>query len=394
MENKKIALFTGNRAEYGLQIPILRAIKEHPNLEYILIVSGAHLDPSYGKTIEEIKSDGFNIHEEIDIGDGGKDLFSTSHSIGSGICEITKAIEKHKPDIFIVYADRFESFAASIAASQTNTITVHIEGGDLTEGGALDDSVRHAMTKLCHFHCVTNKESHDRVISMGEETWRVHTVGYPAIDLIENNEFIQPDDIGSLINININQPIIIFTQHSVTNKYEEASNQLMPSIEALQKLADENYQVIITYPNNDAGGNKIYNKLQEYSNNNNIFLRQSLGRKLYWGILNLSKQDITPVVCVGNSSSGIKETGAFGCPAVNIGSRQSGRLRGENIIDVGYNINEIYDAVKKSLTDDAFIRKCKGSTNPYGIGGAGKSIAKIVNSIELNDISRTKKMTI
>ena len=174
---KRIAIFTGNRAEYGLQIPILRAIDDNPNLEYYLIVSGAHLDPSFGSTVEEIERDVFTIHEKVDIGSGGSDLISTSEIIGTAVIKLTKIIKKSKPDIFLVYADRYESFAAAIASSQTNTITAHVEGGDLTEGGALDDNVRHAMTKLSHLHYVTNSDSYNRVLSMGEEEWRTHLVG-------------------------------------------------------------------------------------------------------------------------------------------------------------------------------------------------------------------------
>tara|TARA_B100001057_G_scaffold473319_1_gene537657 strand:+ start:185 stop:1366 length:1182 start_codon:yes stop_codon:yes gene_type:complete len=391
---KTVALFTGNRAEYGLQIPILRALKESADLDYILIVSGAHLDPDYGKTLDEIESDGFEIHEKIDIGKGDINLVSTSYAISKGIQEITKIIEKRKPDYFLVYADRYESFAAAIAASQTNTITIHVEGGDLTEGGALDDSVRHAMTKLSHLHCVSNKDSHERVLSLGEESWRVHTVGYPAIDLIKNKEFLNPKEIEMQLDINLDKPIIIFTQHSVTNKFEDAKDQLSPSLDALEQISnDKGVQCIVTYPNNDAGGEEIYKTLNKFSKDNgNIILRKSLGRELYWGLLNLSRNKHI-IICVGNSSSGIKETPAFGCPTVNIGTRQEGRLRGDNIIDTKYDKNEIYNAILKCLEDKKFQQQCSSCENPYGMGGAGEKIVNIISSIEKNDKILTKKMT-
>ena len=145
---RKIAVFTGNRAEYGLQVPILKAIDQHPDLDYFLIVSGAHLDTNFGKTIEEIKDDGFKIGATINLKNGGKDLISTASSIGEGVVKITEVINKCKPDIFLVYADRFETFSAAIASSQTNTVTAHVEGGDITQGGALDDNVRHATMQL------------------------------------------------------------------------------------------------------------------------------------------------------------------------------------------------------------------------------------------------------
>ena len=392
---KKIALFTGNRAEYGLQIPILEAIKNHPNLDYCLFVSGAHLDPAYGHTVEEIESDGFKIHEHIDIGKGDTDLFSTSYAISKGISEITKCIEKHTPDIFIVYADRYESFAAAISASQTNTVTIHIEGGDITEGGALDDSVRHAMTKLSHFHCVTNQEAFERIKAMGEEEWRIKLVGYPAIDLISKNDFTKPENLKSIFELDFNQPILVFTQHSVTTQFEEVTSQLIPSINAINRCANEGIKCIVTYPNNDAGGDKIYQYLDSnLIDSKNILLTKSLGRKNYWGLLNLTRESIANIICVGNSSSGIKETATFKCPTVNIGSRQEGRLRGSNIIDVTYNENEIYNGIQKALFDESFKEQCRNTNNPYEIGGAGKLIAELVDSIEINSITRTKKMTI
>ena len=398
MKNKKkrIAIFTGNRAEYGLQIPILRAINSHPDLDYYLIVSGAHLDPAFGSTIEEIQKDGFTIHEQVDIGVGGSDLISTSEIIGNAIIKLTNIIKKSKPDIFLVYADRYESFAAAIASSQTNTVTAHVEGGDLTEGGALDDSVRHAMTKLSHLHYVTNLNSYERILAMGEEEWRTKLVGYPAIDLIENNEFINSEDINKYIDINPAKPIIIFTQHSVTNKFELAREQLTPSLEAIYKAAKERLiQCIFTYPNNDAGGIEIFNIINEFASKiDNSIVKESLGRKLYWGLLNLSRTSENNIICMGNSSSGIKETATFKCPTINIGSRQSGRLRGTNIIDCDYNAEEIYDAIIKCLDDKNFKIICENSTNPYGLGGAGFKIAESLSSVECNDKMLTKKMTI
>ena len=393
---RKVAIFTGNRAEYGLQVPILKEIIKNKNLEYFLIVSGAHLDPSFGKTVNEIKEDGFKIHETINLNSGGENLISTANSIGKGVIEITKILGKYKPDIFIVYADRFETFAAAIASSQTNTVTAHIEGGDITQGGALDDNVRHAITKLSHLHFTTNEQARNRILAMGEEKWRVHTVGYPGIDLINASDFTSTTEIESKIQINIDKPIIIYTQHSVTNKYTMADQQLKPALKAISKLvAIRDIQCILTYPNNDAGGKNIFLSLEKFcSENNNISLYQSLGRKLYWGLLNLAKNPKYRIACVGNSSSGIKETPAFGCPVVNIGTRQSGRLKGNNVLDCDYDELQIYNSIYKCLFDEKFRNFCRNSLNPYGIGNAGKKIVDIISTIDIDDNLLTKKMTI
>lgn len=396
MDKKIVAIFTGNRAEYGLQFPILKAVKEHPALEYRLLVSGAHLDDNFGRTLEEIESDGFEISAQIDIEMDADSLFSTAQAIGSGILNISKTLSEIKPDMMVVYADRFEGLAAVIASTQMNVPTAHIEGGDITEGGALDDSVRHAMTKLSHLHFTTNQQATNRILAMGEEDWRVHTVGFPAIDLISESNYAKPSEIESELDIDINKPIILFTQHSVTTEFDESVNQLLPSLKALLRHAKEDVQVILTYPNNDAGGKKIIDELENIKekNINNIHVHISLGRYLYHGILGLSLDNSKNVVCVGNSSSGLKETPAFFCPTVNIGSRQDSRLRGGNVIDSDYDEDEIYNAIHKCLYDNDFRKKCFNSPNPYWLGDAGKKIAEILASINLNKELIRKKMTL
>ena len=395
MKRRKIAIFTGNRAEYGLQYPILRAIDKHPDLDYSLIVSGAHLDNNFGKTLNEIKKDGFKIDREIKIEMDSETLFSTAQAIGSGIQEISKALEEIAPDIMVVYADRFEGFAAIVASTQMNIPTAHIEGGDLTEGGALDDSVRHAMTKLSHLHFTTNQQASNRILGMGEEKWRVHTVGFPAIDLISENNYASEDELIEKYNLDTKKPIILFTQHSVTTEFDQASFQIRPSLNALKKLANENFQIIITYPNNDAGGKQIIKSINEFfpKSTSNIQIHDSLGRYFYHGLLGLAKKRSSQIVCVGNSSSGIKETPAFSCPTVNVGSRQEGRLRGKNVIDVEYSETQILEAIRKSLSKD-FKLKCESVENPYWLGDAGPKIAKVLSKIELNSKIIRKKMTL
>ncbi|MBU0518269.1 UDP-N-acetylglucosamine 2-epimerase (hydrolyzing) [bacterium] len=382
MDNRIIAVFTGNRAEYGLQYPILKAINEHPQLDYRLIVSGAHLDDSFGRTIEEIRNDGFEISAEVKIDMADDTLTSTAQAIGSGVISMSQALEQIKPHYLAVYADRFEGFAAVIAGTQMNVPTAHIEGGDITEGGALDDSVRHAMSKLAHLHFTTNQQASNRLLAMGEEKWRVHTVGFPAIDLIALGKFARPEEISAKLKLDLNRPVVIFTQHSVTTQFDQAEAQLLPSLEAIRKLANDGVQIILTYPNNDAGGRKIIDGLKKFAADRieNTRVARSLGRHLYHGLLALARHPSIRVACVGNSSSGIKETPAFGCPAVNIGSRQKGRLRGVNVIDVDYHSQAIYDAVRRCLLDPSFRQDCRSGENPYGVGDAGKKIADCLAS--------------
>jgi UDP-hydrolysing UDP-N-acetyl-D-glucosamine 2-epimerase len=395
MSKRKIAVFTGNRAEYGLQFPILKAIEEHPDLECQLLVSGAHLDSDFGKTLQEIENDGYRIAAEIKIEMQEDSRTATAHAISSGIDAVSKALDKLQPDIMVVYADRFEGFAAVIAATQMNIPTAHIEGGDLTEGGALDDSVRHAMTKLSHLHFTTNAQATNRILAMGEESWRVHTVGFPAIDLISEGNYASPDEVKERLGLDLDRPVVLFTQHSVTTEFELAEQQLTPSLEAITSLAKEGVQVVLTYPNNDAGGRMIIDALKAFGSRgvSGTQLHQSLGRYLYHGVLALAKDENHRIVCLGNSSSGIKETPVFGCPTVNIGSRQQGRLRGGNVIDADYHKRSILDAVHKCLHDDGVRTICKNTDNPYYLGDAGKKIATVLGSVELGQKLIRKAMT-
>jgi UDP-hydrolysing UDP-N-acetyl-D-glucosamine 2-epimerase len=394
MKKRIVGVFTGNRAEYGLQFPILKALSQHPQIDYRLVVSGAHLDKNFGKTMGEIQKDGFTVHSEVKIEMGDDTLFGTAQAIGSGILSISKALSELRPDLWVVYADRFEGFAAVIAGTQMNIPTAHIEGGDITEGGALDDSVRHAMTKLSHIHFTTNEEAAERVRSLGEETWRVHNVGFPIIDLIADGIFAKPEELKSIYNLDLNRPVILFTQHSVTTQYDEAIRQLEPSLRVLADLAKEGVQVIMTYPNNDAGGRALIAELEKFMSQGipGIQLHKSLGRYNYHGVLNLCGK-VLPGACVGNSSSGIKETPVFGCPTVDIGSRQEGRLSSTNVLRANYDYDSLMKQMRKALFDKDFRKICSTCENPYGKGGSGKKIAEVLASVELGHKLITKKMS-
>jgi UDP-N-acetylglucosamine 2-epimerase (non-hydrolysing)/GDP/UDP-N,N'-diacetylbacillosamine 2-epimerase (hydrolysing) len=396
MPKRKIAIFTGNRAEYGLQYPIIRAVDQHPDLEYRLLVSGAHLDSNFGRTLSEIQEDGFRVDAEVKIEMDSDSRIATAQAIGSGVLAVSRALDELRPDVMVVYADRFEGFAAVIAATQMNIPTAHIEGGDLTEGGTLDDSVRHAMTKLAHMHFTTNQQASNRILAMGEEPWRVHTVGFPAIDLISEGRFAAPAEIVEKLGLALARSIVLFTQHSVTTEVDQAVMQLAPSVEAMCRLAAEGVQVIMTYPNNDAGGRLIIAGLVALDERKvaGIQVHRSLGRHLYHGVLALARDPAVRVVCVGNSSSGIKETPAFGCPTVNIGSRQQGRLRAGNVIDARYDADEIVVAVRKCLNDEAFRDTARTSLNPYYLGGAGIKVAEALAAVQLDQTLLRKSMTL
>lgn len=379
-----VAIFTGNRAEYGQAFPIISAIAEDARLEYRLLVSGAHLNEDFGRTVAEIENDGFTVHHEVEITGVDDGLAGTVESIGSGVLSTGQILAKIEPDLVLVSADRFESFAAMIASTQLGLPTAHIEGGDLTEGGALDDSVRHALTKLAHLHFTTNDDATRRLLQMGEEAWRVHTVGLAMLDLVAQRSFATPTEVAAALQLDLSRPVVAFTQHSVATENQHAVEQVGPSLEALRRLADEGVQVVVTFPNNDAGGRRIIEEIQRFTTAHPGFtVRPHLGRRLYHGLLWVCGH-AGRGVCAGNSSSGIKETPAFGCPTVDIGSRQSARLRAANVIEVGYDADAIEAAVRTGLFDDAWRRHCLEVDNPYGRGDAGARIAEVLATVPID----------
>lgn len=392
-QKRLIAIFTGNRAEYGLLSPIIRAVNEHPDLECRLLVSGAHLNEDFGATKREIEADGFTVHAEIRMESPGDTLYATTLSIASCIRSMADALDRLRPDMLLVYADRFEGLAACVAGTQMGIPTAHVEGGDLTEGGALDDSVRHAMTKLAHLHFTTNEEAASRVLRLGEESWRVFNTGFPAVDLIRAGNFASPEELAARYGIDPQQPLVLFTQHSVTTEFEQATRQVVPSLEALSRLAAAGVRLILTYPNNDAGGGRIIKELEAFrAAHPSAILERSLGRYNYYGVLNLAGR-VGRGVCAGNSSSGVKETPAFGCPCVNIGSRQQGRLRGDNVLDAPYDADAIETALRRALWDEDFRKQCLEGRNPYGEGNTGVRVAQTLASIELGTRLCRKLMT-
>ncbi|MCK4809402.1 MAG: UDP-N-acetylglucosamine 2-epimerase (hydrolyzing) [Candidatus Omnitrophica bacterium] len=393
-EKRKTAIFTGNRAEYGLLYPIIKAISNHPKLDYFLLVSGAHLDEKFGYTKEEIEKDGFKVYKEVKVEAKTDTLCSTTQTIGHTIINVSKILDKLKPDFLVVYGDRFEVLGAVIAGSQMSIPIAHIEGGDVTRGGALDDYVRHAITKLSHLHFTTNKEAASRIAKLGEEKWRIFNVGFPVIDLIKEGKFADSQEIENRFGIHSEKPLIVFTQHSVTTELSEVESQMKPALEALEYFAEKDTQVILTYPNNDAGGRRIIHELKKMQKKKipNMFFCPHAGRYYYHGLLNICGKT-GKGVCVGNSSSGIKETPAFGCPFVNIGTRQKGRLRSTNVIDAHYNKKHIIVAVNKALFDKRFRARCKQCKNPYGEGESGKKIANILATIKIDKDLIQKKIT-
>ena len=383
---KKVAVFTGSRAEFGLQLPLLNELKESKNIDLTLLIGASHIDKEYGLTINEVKEYGFDSNYLIDFKHESENLINNSLTISNGVELVAHALREINPDLFIVYADRYEGFAALIASTQMGIITAHFEGGDITEGGTFDDSVRHAMTKLAHIHFTTNEEASKRIEQMGEEKENIFTVGLPSVDLILDNQFTSEEEINKKYKLENTENIIIFTQHPIPIEKDTISKEFQAIENSFKRLKKGNLRIICTYPNSDIGGKEIIHILREWENNYEfIDLYESLGRKDFHGLLNLNNTLSSKRVCyVGNSSAGIKETPALKCPSVIIGDRQLGRLHSTNVLFSKVDEVDILNNIKYVFENEEFINKCKTSINPYGDGTMAKKSLKIIENLNLD----------
>lgn len=390
---KKIAVFTGNRAEYSMLNHFIKKLQNDSELDSVLIVSGAHLDKNFGYSVDEIKRDGHRIDYLVPFNRVGLSFVSLAQAIAQGIMEISKCLEDCRPDIVLISADRYESFAAMIAATQMGIPVAHHEGGEVTLGGTFDDSVRHAMSMLAHLHFTTNDKARERLIKMGEEPWRVFTVGSALYDYINESKLATKKEIEEEFQINFDNPLVLLTLHPLALDLNNLEYQIKSCLTALGSL-DASIQVIATYPNNDVGGDAIIRYYKKYASSLsvNLVLKSYLGAKLYHGILALAQDPQIKVACVGNSSSGVKDTPFFKCPSVNIGDRQAGRLRAENVLDCDFNEVAITKAIYKALFDNDFRNKCLNLKNPYGDASPSEQMLKILKNIKIKPELLKKKL--
>jgi GDP/UDP-N,N'-diacetylbacillosamine 2-epimerase (hydrolysing) len=369
---RRIAYITGTRADYGLFSEPLRRIREHPALELGLIVTGMHLEPRFGDTVKEIEAAGMPIVGRVRNllpGDRGSDQ---ARSIGNAVLGITDALEEFRPDVVIVLGDRGEMLAGAIAAIHLNIAVAHVHGGEVS--GTVDELVRHAISKLSHVHFAATQEAADRLERMGELAANIHVVGASGLDYLSRFDPVPDAEIEVELGIDPSQPFVMFTQHPVTAEMDQAGRQMETSLQALEGAG---ILVVATYPNSDAGGRAMIEVLEGWRDRRWLRIVPSLGHRRFASLLKKT------AAMVGNSSSGIIEAPFFGVPVVNIGSRQAGRLRAENVIDTSYDSGAIKAAIDCALHDEAFIARARGSKNPYGDGRAGERIVEVLATMEI-----------
>lgn len=380
---RKIAVITGTRADFGLYESVLKNILAYPQLDLCIVAVGMHLSSEFGYTIKEIKNSGFKINARLKVLAEDDSRSAMAESVGKSITKISKTLFRLKPDILMVLGDRSEMLAGAISATYLGIPIVHIHGGDIS--GNVDEPVRHAITKLSHIHFAATQESGQRIIKMGEEPWRVHVVGAPGLDSILHRAFDEAaDELAKKYKLNLSKPIILVVQHSVVNESEEAAHQIYETMEAIKELE---LQSIVIYPNADAGGREIIGVIKKYEQYPFVKTFESVPREEYLGFMKIAS------VLVGNSSSGIIEASVFSLPVINIGTRQNGRQKAENVISINHDKNELKRQIQKIVKYSSLKCTREKVVNLYGDGNAGKRIAKVLNEVKIDKKLLEKRMT-
>lgn len=377
---RRILIMTGSRGEWGYIKPIIRLIEKSEDLSYFLCVSNMHLLPEYGNSVRDIRSEGVTVHEEIYAALAGSTHASMVKTLGMVMLSVTDTLQRERPDIVLLAGDRGEQLVTAIAAAHFNIPVAHIQAGEIS--GNIDGLSRHALARFAHIHFASNEDAAERLIKAGEQKFRVHNVGAPQLDDFINGCYADRAKVGDHFRLTEDKPIAILIQHPVTEQAHLAGEQMEISIRALSRLG---LQVIVIYPNNDAGSELVKRKIRE-SGSSGFHVFRHIPRELYAGLMRVAD------VIVGNSSSGIIEAPTFALPAVNVGRRQEGRFRGPNVIDVPHDENDIVNAVKKAL-DPVFRKKLQGRANPYGDGQASHRIVDILKKIPIDETLIYKRMT-
>jgi len=378
---RTIGVVTVARSDYGLYLPILRKIQADPALELQLIAGGTHLSPEYGMTAQVIEKDGFNIDERVEFLVSSDTPQGIAKSMGLGTIGFAQEYSRNCPDILLVLGDRFEMHAAVVAAMPFKLPVAHIAGGESTEG-AIDEAMRHSITKMSHIHFVTTEVYRDRVVQMGEEPWRVIVSGAPGLDNIGTFPIMSWEDLKARFKFDLKAPVLLVTFHPVTLAYENTQYYIT---ELLAALEDVDFDIVFTYPNADTQGHVIIEMIEEFaSRRSGSWVARNLGTEAYISLMSHA------AAMVGNSSSGIIEAASFKLPVVNIGDRQKGRMHGENVIDVGHGREEVREGIRNAVSDD-FQARLSHLTNPYGNGQAAEKIVDTLKSVVLDDQLITKR---
>ncbi len=367
---RKVCIVVNSRANYARIKSVMRAVQRHNSLELQLVVGASALLYRYGNVVDLIRSEGFEPSAVVYSIVEGENPTTMAKSTGMGIIELSTQFENLRPDIVLTVADRFETMATAIAASYMNIPLAHTQGGEVT--GSIDESVRHAITKLAHLHFPATERARDNVVRMGEDPATVHLTGCPAIDLLVDNDLsLDPDVLnhgkGVGPSVDPDAPYLLVLQHPVTTEYGSGFEQIRETLDAVDRIG---MQTIWLWPNVDAGSDDVSKGLRMFREQNadaNIHFYRNFAAEDYACLLN------NAACIVGNSSSGLREGAFLGVPAVNVGTRQQGRERGPNVADAGHDAGAIESAVRGQIAHGRYP-----ASSLFGDGQAGQRVANVL----------------
>lgn len=378
---RKVFVLTGKRGGFGAMKPMLRILRDDPAFELQLVVTDQHVDPKFGATAVEVKRE-FPIAASVPMDQADATAAARARAVGTCMREMSDVLARLAPDICVLYGDRGEVMATALAATLLGLPIAHVQGGDVS--GSLDENMRHAATKLAHLHFPSTEASAERIRRMGEEPWRVRVVGDNHIDLIVAGEFDPPAKVAAALELDLSRPVVVVLQHSETTAPGEAYAQMTETLAAVRAVG---HQAVIVHPCSDQGYDGILKAIDEVRDDPRFKVFVNLDAPLFWGLLNVA------AVMVGNSSAGLIETPSFHLPAIDVGRRQVGRLRAENVIHAEHDRGAIAGAMRTALEDKDFRGRAATCSQPFGDGRAGARIAAALKDAALDRRLMLKQIT-
>ncbi len=377
---RTVAVITTSRADYSHLYWPLRELEAHPEIDLKLVVLAAHLSPEFGNTVREIEADGFPIAARLECLLSSDSDVGMAKSIGVGILSLADTLAQMRPDILLLIADRYEMLAPASVALALRIPIAHIEGGEISEG-AIDDAVRNALTKMSHIHFTSTEAARQRVIGMGEESWRVHRAGAPSLDHLRRSKLLSKAEVETELGIELGKPSLVVAYHPVTIQRDTT----VEADEVFAALAEVEGQLLFCYPNADAGSRELIDRTRRFvAGRSGARMFVNLPAVTYWSLLRCVD------VMVGNSSSGIMESGSFGLPTVNVGMRQQGREHGPNVLHAEPAREAIVARIREAQSQ-AFRDSLAGMRNPYGDSCAAERIVEVLATAPGADVLLLKR---
>ena len=371
---RTIGAVTVARSDFGILLPVLRAIEAAPDLRLRLFVSGMHLAPHFGHTVREVEREGFEHVERVPMLLADDSPEAVSVSVGVGVSAFARAFARQRPDVLLVLGDRFEMLTPVVASLPFTIPVAHIHGGETTEG-AMDEAIRHAITKMSHLHFVTTEPYARRVVQLGEDPARVVVSGAPGLDHLGGFRPLAKETLSERVGMPLDPAPLLVTFHPVTFEQDQTERYIGELLDALDASG---HPVVFTYPNADPSGSLIIEAIDAFAGaRDHVVAVQNLGTEAYLSLMGRC------AAMVGNTSSGIIEAASFELPVVNVGNRQRGRVAGRNVIHTGYSSAEIATAIGQA-TEPGFRDGLRGMANPYGDGRATERIVERLRSQRLD----------